>query len=72
MPCKGKGHKKHTPITSEKERGLFGADLRRKREGLKTVTGMSEADLVSHLHESKGKNLPLKAVATKKRARGRR
>jgi hypothetical protein len=72
MPCKGKSKRKHTPITSQKEQGLFGADLRRKRAGEKTVTGMSEADLVSHLEESKGRDLPLKALATKKRTCGRR
>ncbi len=49
---------KHTPIVSEKQRGLFGAELARKREGKKGKTGMSEETLAEHLHESKGKDLP--------------
>ena len=53
--------KKHTPIVSEAQRGLFGAELARKRAGKKTKTKMSEAELSRHLKESKGKNLPTKA-----------
>lgn len=62
MP-KGK-HRKHTPIVSEKQRGFFGAELARKRAGKQTRTNMSEAELVRHLEESKGKKLPKKKVAT--------
>ena len=52
-------HRKHTPIVSEKQRGFFGAELARRRKGKKTKTEMPESELVRHLKESKGKNLPL-------------
>ena len=61
MPGKGcgkKGHRKHTPIVSKKQRGLFGAELGRKRAGQKGQTSMSKPVLKSHLEESKGKKLP--------------
>lgn len=68
MPCPhkkknnpGKHDRKHTPITTEAQQGLMGADLARLRAGKKTKTGMSEADLVSHLKESAGKDLPERA-----------
>ena len=69
--CKKKGHKKHTPIVSEKQRGFFGAELARKRAGKKTKTEMSEAELVRHLKESKGKKLvkKIRERAKKKRRR---
>ena len=51
-------HRKHTPITSEAQRGLLGADLARLRAGKKTKTGMSEEQLVAHLEEAGGKELP--------------
>ena len=57
--CKKSG-RKHTPIVSEKQRGFFGAELARKRAGESTKTEMPEAELVRHLKESKGKNLPKK------------
>jgi len=56
----GKGCKKHTPITSKKQRGFFGAELARKRAGKKTKTKMSEVELARHLEESKGKKLVAK------------
>jgi hypothetical protein len=56
--CKGK---KHTPIVSKKQRGLFGAELARKKAGKKGKTKMSKAVLKRHLKESKGKKLPKKA-----------
>lgn len=60
MPCK-KGSRKHTPITSKKQRGLFGAELARRRAGKKSrMKGITTAELRSHLHESKGKKLPKK------------
>ena len=34
-----------SPAKSEKQRRFFGAELERKREGKKTRTGMSEADI---------------------------
>jgi hypothetical protein len=51
-------NKKHTPIVGEKQRGFFGAELRRKRMGKSTKTEMSEAELSRHLEESAGKDLP--------------
>jgi len=55
-----KSDRKHTPIVSEKQRGFFGAELGRLREGKKTKTGMSEEQLKGHLQESGGKSLPEK------------
>lgn len=59
----GKGcTRKHTPITSKKQRGLFGAELARRRAGQGSIlTGITTAELVSHLKEAKGKKLPKKA-----------
>lgn len=54
--------RKHTPITSEKQRGLFGAELRRRKLGLKRkMKGITTQELRRHLTESKGKKLPKKA-----------
>jgi len=64
--CKKSG-RKHTPIVSKRQRGLFGAELARKRAGKKTKTKMSKAELVRHLKESKGKKLPIKKKKTTKR-----
>ena len=64
MPGKGCGKgggRKHTPITSEKQREFFGAELARKRAGEEGKTDMSKTELERHLHESKGKNLPHRA-----------
>ena len=55
--CKTK-HKKHTPITSEAQRGFFGAEYARKKAGKKGKTDMSKATLKRHLEEAGGKNLP--------------
>lgn len=56
--CKKRG-RKHTPIVSEKQRGKFGAELSRRKRGLKSrMPGITTAELRSHLKESKGKNLP--------------
>jgi hypothetical protein len=57
----GKTGRKHTPITSERERRFFGAELGRKKKGLKTRTRMSGKILMQHLEETKGKKLPEKA-----------
>lgn len=60
MP-KGK-HKKHTPIVSEKQRGKFGAELARRREGkAHRMSGITTKELEEHLRESKGKKLPKKS-----------
>jgi len=61
MPGKGCRKRKHTPIKSKKQRGLFGAELKRKRAGKKGKTKMSKAELKRHLKESKGKKLPKRA-----------
>ena len=55
-------HRKHTPITSEKQRGLFGAELARREEGEKPrMPGITKKELREHLKESKGKNLPARS-----------
>lgn len=52
-------HRKHTPITSQAQQGMFGAELQRRREGKKgKMSGITTQELVSHLHESAGKDLP--------------
>jgi len=56
MPCR---HRKHTPITSKAQRGLFGAELSRRERGVKgRMPGITTKELRSHLRESKGKKLP--------------
>ncbi len=61
----GKGchsKRKHTPIVSKKQRGLFGAELARRRAGKKgRMPGITKEELRTHLRESKGKKLPKKA-----------
>lgn len=64
---KRKKHRKHTPIVSKAQRGLFGAELRRRKLGMAPrMKGISTADLIRHLKESKGKKL-VKRVKRKKR-----
>jgi len=58
--------RKHTPITSKAQRGFFGAELRRKRLGLKGRTSMSKTELTRHLHEAAGKKLPARKGGGKK------
>lgn len=66
MPCPH-STRKHTPIVSEKQRGLFGAELARRRAGKRgRVTGITTEELGTHLKESKGKNLPLQAEIRKR------
>lgn len=56
--CKKSG-REHTPIVSEKQRGLFGAEYRRRKEGKKgRMPGITKTELKSHLEESGGKKLP--------------
>ena len=51
--------RKHTPIVSQKQRGLFGAELARRRAGKESrMKGITTKELESHLRESKGKKLP--------------
>lgn len=55
-------HRKHTPIVSKKQQGLFGAELQRRKEGRKgRVPSITTEELRGHLKESKGKELPKKA-----------
>ncbi len=62
MTTKSCGHRKHTPIVSKKQRGLFGAELARKKAGKKgRMKGITTTELRKHLKESKGKKLPKKA-----------
>lgn len=64
MPLKK--HKRHTPIISEKQRGLFGAELARRRAGkARRMPDITTAELEGHLRESKGKKLPKKKRAKK-------
>lgn len=59
MPCK---HRKHTPITSKAQRGLFGSELARRRAGkARRMAGITTKELESHLKESKGKKLLARA-----------
>jgi hypothetical protein len=56
--CKKSG-RKHTPIISQAQQGMMGAELRRRRTGKKgRMSGMTTEELESHLKESKGKKLP--------------
>lgn len=55
-------HRKHTPITSQKQQGLFGAELARRRAGKPAMLhGITNAELEGHLEESGGKKLPKRA-----------
>lgn len=50
--------RKHTPIVSKKQRGLFGAELARRRAGKKRrMAGITTEELERHLRESRGKKL---------------
>lgn len=63
--CKKSG-RKHTAITSVKQRGLFGAELARRKTGKTSrMKGITTEELRSHLKESKGKELPAKAKKRK-------
>lgn len=63
--CK-KGGRKHTPITSEAQRGMMGAEIARRKAGKKRrMAAITTPELEAHLSESKGKDLPA-------RSRGRR
>ena len=59
MPGK---HRKHTPIVSKAQRGLFGSELRRRKLGMMAqMPSITTEELEKHLHESKGKKLPKRA-----------
>ena len=54
-----KSGRKHTPIKSEVQQGMMGAELARRQSGKEPqMEGMTTAELRSHLHESAGKKLP--------------
>ncbi len=59
MPGK---HRAHTPIVSQKQQGMMGAELARREQGQKGyMPGMTTEELRSHLHESVGKKLPTRS-----------
>ncbi len=52
------GDRPHTPIVSESQRGLFGAELARRRKGeAPQMKGITTEELEGHLHEAGGKSL---------------
>lgn len=55
--CRGR-KRRHTPIVSEAQRRLFGAELGRIERGEGGRLGISKALLRLHLREVKGKDLP--------------
>lgn len=62
MTTKSCGKKRHTPIVSKKQRGLFGAEYGRRKRGVSPrMKGITTKELKSHLRESKGKKLPKKS-----------
>jgi hypothetical protein len=66
-------HRAHTPITSQAQQGLFGAELARRRRGEKRqMAGITTAELEGHLRESGGKKLPKHAGALKRRMKRRK
>ena len=55
--------RKHTPIVSEAQSGLFGAEYRRRKKGQRgRMKGITTQELRSHLKEVGGKKLPAKKV----------
>lgn len=77
MPCprkKSNNPRKHTPIVSEKQRGLFGAEYARRKAGKKgRMKGITVEELRSHLKEAGEKRLPISATMRKryKKIRGK-
>jgi hypothetical protein len=64
--CGKSGHRKHTPVVSKKQRGLFGAEYARRKAGKKSrMKGITTTELRSHLKESKGKRLPTRSKKRK-------
>ena len=58
--CRKSG-RKHTPITTEAQRGLMGADYARGKKGETKKTGMPQPELKRHLKEVAEKRLPARA-----------
>jgi hypothetical protein len=73
MPCPKKKHnpgkhRKHTPIVSKKQQGLFGAELARRRAGkARRMKGITTEELERHLRESARKKLVKKVKKGLKR-----
>lgn len=64
---KGGKRRKHTPIVSEAQRGMMGAELGRRKDGKPALMPtMTTTELQSHLRESKGKDLPARAPVAKR------
>jgi len=74
MPCpgrKGRKHRKHTPIVSKAQFGLFGAEYRRRKRGLKgRMPGITVKELRRHLREARGKVRRMPYRAKKGRLKG--
>lgn len=61
--------RKHTPIVSKKQRGLFGAEYARRKAGEKgRMPGITTAELRSHLKESADKTLPVRTTPKEPRS----
>ena len=59
MPGKSCSGRKHTPITSKAQQGMFGAELARRKSGKSSkMSGITTQELRGHLMESAGKDLP--------------
>ena len=63
--CGKGGHRKHTPIVSKKQRGLFGAAYGAKRSGKpmpsyvpESLANVSASVLKAHIEEAGRKKLP--------------
>lgn len=62
-----KSVRKHTPIVSVIQHGMFGAELARRKKGLTPrMPEITVKELREHLKESKGKKLPKKVKRRKK------
>jgi len=56
MTYAGCGKRKHTPIVSKKQFGLFGAEYSRRKRGKKPrMKGITTEELKRHLKEVRGK-----------------
>jgi hypothetical protein len=54
--------RKHTPIVSKAQRGMFGAELSRRESGKSPrMEGITTEELRGHLKESAGKKLPVRS-----------
>ena len=67
MTTKACGHKKHTPIVSERQRRLFGAAASGQAYA---APSLSKAEAMRHLKEAKGKSLPERLAKRKTKKKG--